>query len=83
VGGGEKGAGAGGGFWVGARFGLSVLSVRFLVSVFRLRLFQVCTSNVRKLNFSWLPQKCRSVCVCWCVCVSVFVRITPTFAMLC
>lgn len=63
----ERGPGAGG----GARFGLSVLSVRFLVSVFRLRQFQVCTSNVRKLNFSWLPQKCRSVWVCECASVRV------------
>lgn len=64
--GGRGGVGLGMGAWgfrVGARFGLSVLSVRFLVSVFRLWHFQVCTSNVWILNFSWLPQKCRSVCV--------------------
>lgn len=33
----------------------------------RLRPLQVCTSNVRKLNFSWLPQMLVSVSVCVCM----------------
>lgn len=37
----------------------------------RLRPLQVCTSNVRKLNFSWLPQMLVSVSVCVRVCVHV------------
>lgn len=56
----EFGFGFGFGFRVGAE-------------CFRLRPLQVCTSNVRKLNFSWLSQMLvfmllLSVCVYVCVC---------------
>lgn len=52
----------------------------------RLRPLQVCTSNVRKLNFSWLPQMlvsvsvCVHVCSCVCVCVLMCVSVDYSVA---